>query len=426
MSSVDTTVAIVGLGYVGLPLATALARHVSVVGFDINESRVDELQRGIDRTGETLGGDLDNPNLSFTADPQALRDCQVIIVAVPTPIDRANVPDLEPLRRASALIGQHLSAGATVVYESTVYPGATEEVCLPILEETSGMKLGAFGLGYSPERINPGDHTHTLDKITKIVSGHDADTLERLSALYGLVSGSIHRAPNIRTAEAAKVIENIQRDLNIALMNELSLIFERVGIQTHEVLAAAGTKWNFHQYFPGLVGGHCIGVDPYYLTYRAQQLGYHPQVILAGRQINDTMAYHVGELTVRALVEAGKPVKGSTVLVLGLTFKEDVPDIRNSKVGDTIRYLQRFGVTVLGCDPLVDNDQVRQTFDIEAVAFADVQQVDAVVLANKHEEFASITLDDLKSRMNPPALIDIKNQFDRATAEAAGFHYRCL
>ena len=426
MKKIEGTACVVGLGYVGLPLATALAKHVRVIGFDINENRVRELQKGIDRTGETLGGDLKNPNITFTSDGKQLRECDYIIVAVPTPIDDANVPDLEPVRSAARIVGENLRPGAIVVFESTVYPGVTEEVALPILEEKSGLKLGDFKIGYSPERINPGDHEHTIDKIAKIVSGCDQETLDKLAALYGLVAGSIHRAPNIKTAEAAKVIENIQRDLNIALMNELSLIFNRLGIHIADVLAAAGTKWNFHKYHPGLVGGHCIGVDPYYLTYRAQQVGYHPEVILAGRHINDSMPHHVGEMVVRALVQVDRPVKGSTVLVMGLTFKEDVPDIRNSKVHVTIDYLRNFGVNVLGCDPLVPNEVSRKYFGIDSVDFAKCGKVDAILLANKHKAFAPLTLKDLKSKMDRPALIDIKNRFNRAEAEAAGFYYRSL
>jgi len=426
MKNIEGKVAVVGLGYVGLPLAASFAKHVTVVGFDVNQRRVKELQKGVDLTGETLGGDLKTPNLSFSTDPKVLRGCKYIVVAVPTPVDRANVPDLEPVVSASRIVGENLSKGAIVVFESTVYPGVTEEICLPILEEKSGLKLGDFKIGYSPERINPGDHEHTVDKIVKIVSASDGEALEELSALYGLAAKSVYRAPNIMTAEAAKVIENIQRDLNIALMNELSLIFARLGLHTDEVLAAAGTKWNFHKYHPGLVGGHCIGVDPYYLTYRAQQLGYHPQVILAGRQINDSMPIRVGEMVVRGLSDVGKPLKGSTVLVMGLTFKENVPDIRNSRVHDTITYLQGFGVKVLGCDPLLPPDVVRKHFGIENVEFEKVPNCDCVLIANKHTAFRSLTFDLLKSKMNPPVLIDIKNLFDRQAAQAAGFHYKSL
>ena len=426
MKKIQGSVAIVGLGYVGLPLAAALARHLKVIGFDINAKRVAELQQGTDRNGETLGGDLKNPNLTFTADAKNLRQAKYIIICVPTPVDQANVPDLSPVVGASEIVGDNLSKGAIVVYESTVYPGVTELVALPVLEKRSGLKLGDFKIGYSPERINPGDHEHSVDKIVKVVSGCDAETLAEVGALYSLVAKSVFHAPNIMTAEAAKVIENIQRDLNIALMNELSLIFDRIGINTDDVLAAAGTKWNFHKYHPGLVGGHCIGVDPYYLTYRAQELGYHPQVILAGRRVNDAMPIHVGEHIIKGISAVGKPLKGSTVLILGLTFKENVPDIRNSKVHDTITYLQGFGITVRGCDPILEAPTVKKYFGIENVAFESVKAVDAVLLANKHDVFRSITLDQLKAKMTPPVLIDIKNLFDRQAAIAAGFYYKSL
>jgi len=426
MNKTEGTVGIVGLGYVDLPLAVSFAKHLKVVGFDINARRVEELQRGVDSTGETLGGDLKSPNISFTSDPKPLRQCKYIVVAAPTPVDKANVPDLEPVRSASRIVGENLSKGSIVIFESTVYPGVTEEICLPILEEKSGLKLGEFKIGYSPERINPGDHEHTVDKIVKIVSGCDAETSEEVGALYSLVAKSVYHAPNIMTAEAAKVIENIQRDLNISLMNELSLIFAHLGLNTDEVLAAAGTKWNFHKYYPGLVGGHCIGVDPYYLTYRAQQFGYHPQVILAGRQINDSMPVRVGEIIVKGLSDAGKPLKGATVLVMGLTFKENVPDIRNSRVHDTITYLQNFGVRVIGCEPLLSAETVRKHFGIENVEFDKLARCDCVLIANKHNAFRSITLDQLKAKMNPPVLIDIKNLFDRKASEAAGFYYKSL
>lgn len=423
MKKIEGTVAVVGLGYVGLPLAASFAKHLKVVGFDINAKRVEELSKGTDRTGEVLGGDLKNPNISFSAAPKSLRACKYIIVCVPTPVDDANVPDLSPVVGASEVVGDNLSKGAIVVYESTVYPGVTELVALPVLEKRSGMKLGEFKIGYSPERINPGDHEHTVDKIVKIVAGCDAETLEELGALYGLVAKSIHHAPNIMTAEAAKVIENIQRDLNIALMNELSLIFDRVGIHTDDVLLAAGTKWNFHKYHPGLVGGHCIGVDPYYLTHRAQELGYHPQVILAGRRLNDLMPVRVGEHVIKGISQTGKPLKGAKVLALGLTFKENVPDTRNSKIADTIRYLQGFGITVIGCDPILET---KSYFGIDNVAFESVKTVDAVLVANKHNVFRSLTLDQLKAKMSPPVLIDIKNLFERKAAEAAGFYYKSL
>ncbi len=426
MKEARGTVGVVGLGYVGLPVAVAFSRHLPVIGFDINARRIEELQQGLDRTGETREADLKNPRINFTNDPKRLRECRYIIVAVPTPVDKANAPDLEPLKTATRLVGENLVKGATVIFESTVYPGVTEEVCLPILEECSGLRLGDFKIGYSPERINPGDHEHAIDKIVKVVSGCDAETLEEVAALYSLVAKSVYHAPNIMTAEAAKVIENIQRDLNIALMNELSLIFSRLGLNTDEVLAASATKWNFHKYHPGLVGGHCIGVDPYYLTRRAEELGYHPQVILAGRRLNDSMPIRVGEMVVKALSSVGKPLKGATVLVMGLTFKENVPDIRNSRVHETIKHLQGFGVRVIGCDPLLSGETVRKHFGIDNLDFGKVGPVDCVLVVNKHNAFRSITLDQLKAKMNPPILIDLKNLFDRQAAEAAGFHYQSL
>ncbi len=422
-------VAVVGLGYVGLPLAVAFAKEVPVVGFDIKESRVTELLRGFDATGEIASAELKNGNLTFTTDAKKLRRSEFIIVCVPTPIDDAKIPDLRPVRGASEIVGAQLQRGQTVIYESTVYPGVTEEVALPILEAKSGLKLGQFKIGYSPERINPGDKQHTIDRIIKVVSGCDAETLDRVAALYSLVAkAGVHRAPNIKTAEAAKVIENIQRDLNIALMNELAQIFARLGIRTDEVLAAAGTKWNFHKYFPGLVGGHCIGVDPYYLTHRALELGYHPQVILSGRGVNDTIPRYVGELVIRELNRAGKVIKGSKVLVMGLTFKEDVPDTRNSKVADTIRYLREFGVEVIGHDPILAETEVDlEHCVVSNVPFKKVGAVDAILIANKHEPFKKLTLADLKKKMpKHPILVDIKNLFPRVEALKAGFAFQSL
>jgi UDP-N-acetyl-D-galactosamine dehydrogenase len=422
-------VGVVGLGYVGLPLAAAFAKSIRVVGFDIKKSRVAELQRGHDSTGEVSPEDLATPNLTCTTDAKKLRACEFIIVAVPTPIDEAKIPDLSPVRGASEIVGEQLQRGQTVVYESTVYPGVTEDYCVPILEAKSGLKFGQFKVGYSPERINPGDREHTIDRIIKIVSGCDADTLDRVAALYSLVAkAGVHRAPNIMTAEAAKVIENIQRDLNIALMNELSQIFARLGLHTDEVLAAAGTKWNFHKYHPGLVGGHCIGVDPYYLTHRAMELGYHPRVILSGRGVNDDMPRYVGELVIRELNKAGKVIKGSKVLVMGLTFKEDVPDTRNSKVADTIRYLREFGVEVIGHDPTLTEAEVDlEHLTVKNVPLQKLGAVDAILIANRHREFKQLTLADLKKKMpRHPILVDIKHLFPRAEAVKAGFAFQSL
>ncbi len=420
-------VGVVGLGYVGLPLACAFARHVHVVGYDLDVRRIASLRKFNDPTGETASVDLRRKNLRFTTRPADLRRCTVIIVAVPTPTDEAKNPDLHPIRSAAATVGQNLSRGVLVVFESTVYPGLTEEICLPILEKESGLKLGQFSLGYSPERINPGDREHTLDKVVKVVSGHDRAALERTSKLYSLVTrAGVHRAPNIKTAEASKVIENIQRDLNIALMNELSKIFARLGIRTKDVLDAAGTKWNFHKYHPGLVGGHCIGVDPYYLTHRAMEAGIHPQVILAGRSLNDSMGQYVGEMILRELIRAGKNPSRSTVLLLGLTFKENVRDTRNSRVVDTIRHLRGFGIKVEGCDPNLGPHVNLEGVKVSNRPLSRLGRADCVVLVNRHRQFDSLTLAGLRRCMNPPVLVDLKNHFDPSEARRLGFHYSSL
>ncbi|MBI4027440.1 MAG: nucleotide sugar dehydrogenase [Verrucomicrobia bacterium] len=417
-------IGIVGLGYVGLPLACAFARHMRVIGYDLNAQRIASLRKGRDATGEVPSADLRQSTLKFTARAADLRRCAVFIVAVPTPVDNAKIPDLRPIRSAAATVGQILTRGALVVFESTVYPGLTEEICLPILENESGLKLGEFGLGYSPERINPGDCEHTLDKVVKIVSGHDAATTARVARLYSLVAcAGVHCTPNIKTAEAAKVIENIQRDLNIALMNELAKIFARLNIRTRDVLAAAGTKWNFHKHHPGLVGGHCIGVDPYYLTHRALEVGIHPQVILAGRSANDSMGRHVGEMTLRALIRAGKTPTRSSVALLGLTFKENVRDTRNSRVVDVIRYLRDFGVKVIGCDPNLGPKVKLEDETVENRSLSRLGRVEAIVLVNRHIQFDSLRLSDLRRLMRPPVLVDLKAHFDPAEARRLGFHY---
>ena len=430
----NETIAVVGLGYVGLPLAVAFADSHKVIGFDIKQSRIDELLSGQDHTGEADPAHLSKPNLEFTADLNRLAQATFIIVAVPTPVNEFNDPDLTPLEKSSETVGKALRKGTMVVYESTVYPGVTEEICLPILERVSGLKLGEFSLGYSPERINPGDKEHTVRKIIKVVSGHDAAALERCAAVYGsIITAGVHRAANIKTAEAAKVIENVQRDLNIALMNELSKIFDRIGIHTHEVLAAAGTKWNFHKYHPGLVGGHCIGVDPYYLTKRAQELGYEPEVILSGRRINDGMAAYVAEQLLWMIAEAGRLPKDAHVLVLGLTFKEDVPDCRNTKAADVVKTLRKRGARVSAWEPLLDNATLASEFkheydlDIVNTPFAEIGEIDGVILINGHRAFRDeVTLDSLKARMRTPCLFDVKNFFDRHQAKALGIHYKSL
>lgn len=423
----NETIGVVGLGYVGLPLACAFANEYDVIGYDLDRARISALKRGTDPAGETDSKDLRQKKLHFTTNPGDLRKCTAIIVAVPTPVDEAKIPDLRPLKSAAKTVGQNLSKNSLIVFESTVYPGCTEDVCLPILEKESGLKLGQFGLGYSPERINPGDREHTLAKVIKIVSANDPKTLDRVADLYALVAhAGIHRAPNIKTAEAAKVIENIQRDLNIALMNELATIFSRLGIRTKDVLDAAATKWNFHRYRPGLVGGHCIGVDPYYLTHRALEVGIHPQVILAGRAVNDSMGQYVGELALRALIRAGKTPTKSTVMLLGLTFKENVRDTRNSRVVDTIKYLRGFGVKVVGCDPNLTSQVNLEGEEISNRPIKKAGKFDCAVLVNAHRQFESLSLAELKKHMNPPVLVDLKNHFDAVQACRLGFHYTVL
>ncbi len=420
-------IGVVGLGYVGLPIAAAFADYYDVIGFDINAARVERLKQRIDDNEEVEPGALNNPRLSFTGDPNDLAECTFIIVAVPSPINDSHEPDLECLESASVLVGRILKKGMCVVFESTVYPGVTEEICLPIILKESGLQSGDFQLGYSPERVNPGDKTRPITAITKIVSGADEATLKRVATAYErVITAGIHRAPTIKTAEAAKVIENVQRDLNIALMNELSKIFARMGLHTSDVLDAAATKWNFHRYHPGLVGGHCIGVDPYYLTHRSLQLGYHPEVILSGRRINDNMGQYVGELTIRALNKAGRLPRDAHIWVLGLTFKENVPDLRNTRATDVVRYLQGYDARVSVWEPLVDPAFIRATFDLETAPYASVSDVDAVVLVNGHDEFREIKLEELKSRMRAPVIVDVKNFFPRQQAVELGFEYVSL
>ena len=425
-------ISIVGLGYVGLPLASAFARHGKVIAFDISTTRIKELKDGFDATGELETAQLGNPNLLFTSDPADLKQSDFIIVTVPTPIDESNNPDLRPLESASRTVGQNLTSGAIVVYESTVFPGATEDICVPILERESGLTYGIdFKVGYSPERINPGDKVNTLDKIIKIVSGQDVETLEKVARTYELIiSAGVHRAPSIKVAEAAKVIENTQRDLNIALMNELSLIFNRLGINTHDVLAAAGTKWNFLKFTPGLVGGHCIGVDPYYLTFKAESIGYHPQVILAGRRINDGMGKYVAESTIKKLIQQGQAIKGRRVAVLGLTFKENVPDIRNTRVVDVVRELTDYGVEVLVHDPLASAEETRHEYGLELTSLDGLNEVSAIILAVPHHDYLEWAMADYRKLVSDdltnPLFVDIKGAMDQADLEAQGFTYWSL
>ena len=427
--SKKATIALVGLGYVGLPLAAAFGRKVNVIGFDISTKKIEELKRGVDSTGELSGEDLASTKIELTDQADKLKGADFLIVTVPTPIDRNRKPDLSPLVSASTMIGQNLSKGSIVVYESTVYPGVTEDICVPILEAESGLTCGVdFKVGYSPERINPGDKVHTIDKIIKVVSGQDEQTLETVAKVYELVvDAGVHRASSIKVAEAAKVIENTQRDLNIALMNELALIFNRMGISTQDVLAAAGTKWNFLKFTPGLVGGHCIGVDPYYLTYKAEEIGYQPQVILAGRRINDQMGKYVAESTVKQLIQADKAVKGARVLVLGLTFKEDVPDIRNTKVIDIVRELQEYGIETLVHDPVANAEDAQREYGVDLVELDEVKSVDAVVFAVAHQSYQAFSIDRLlelcAKRSGSGVIVDVKNILDRAAVESAGLVY---
>jgi UDP-N-acetyl-D-galactosamine dehydrogenase len=412
----ETTVAVIGLGYVGLPLAVAFGQTHRTIGFDLDAGKVARLARRKDTTGEVSDAEFRRAaKLSVTSDPTRLREGDVIIVAVPTPIDDARQPELTPLRSASAVAGKVMKKGAVVVYESTVYPGATEEVCIPILERESGMVWKKdFHVGYSPERINPGDTEHRLTSIRKVVSGDDADTLAKVAALYeSVIAAGVYRAGSIKEAEAAKVIENTQRDLNIALMNELAIIFDRLGIDTLSVLEAAGTKWNFLPFRPGLVGGHCIGVDPYYLTYKAETSGYHPQVILAGRRINDGMGKFVAEKTVKMMIQAGQNGKGAKVGVLGLTFKEDCPDLRNSRVVDIVRELQSYGIEVLVHDPLAEAEEARQHYGIDLQPWEALHGLGALIVAVGHRAYRERPLAEYLAKLAPDGcLIDVKSVLD--------------
>lgn len=420
-----TVLAVIGLGYVGLPLVVEFGKHLRTIGFDIAVSKVESCREGIDPSRE-LSGDEMRASLHsvYTADPSMLAEADIIIVAVPTPVDNAHIPDFRPLVGSSTSVGRHMKKGVIVVYESTVYPGATEEVCIPVLERESGLKWKQdFFVGYSPERINPGDKEHTLTKILKIVSGDSPETLDKVARLYEtIIVPGVHRASSIKTAEAAKVIENTQRDLNISLMNELSILFDKLGIDTTEVLEAAGTKWNFLKFKPGLVGGHCIGVDPYYLTHKAEMLGYNPQVILAGRRINDGMGKFIAEQTIKHMIAAGSHIKGAKVNVLGLTFKENCGDLRNSKVIDIIHELKSYGVEVYVTDPLAESDAAVHEYGVPLLAWADLPRADAIVAAVAHKEFAELSMDDFaKKLVEGGAFIDVKAAFDRSAIEGAGY-----
>jgi UDP-N-acetyl-D-glucosamine/UDP-N-acetyl-D-galactosamine dehydrogenase len=413
MDGMSERIGVIGLGYVGLPVALGFARHYpDTVGFDISERRVRTLREGHDYTGEVAPEELTAISIRYTTDPEDLRGVTFFVVTVPTPIDENRQPDLGPVISACETVGRVLSPGAVVVFESTVYPGVTEEICGPILARVSGLEQGRdFRLGYSPERINPGDKEHTLERIVKVVSGEDAETLDRVADAYGrIVAAGIHRAPTIRVAEAAKVIENTQRDLNIALMNELALIFDRLGIRTRDVLAAAGTKWNFLPFTPGLVGGHCIGVDPYYLTTKAESVGYYPQVILAGRRINDGMGAYIAQHLVKMLIEQDRPVRQGRVGILGLTFKENVPDLRNSRVPDIVRELRQFGIDPLIHDALADADEARQEYDLELSPLDTFRDLDGLILAVPHKAYMEGGAEALRAMMvEGGVFVDVKS-----------------
>jgi len=419
-------VAVVGLGYVGLPLAVEFGKKQRTIGFDLSTSKIESYKRWVDPTGEVSTEDLRAAShLTVSADPAELSQADHIVIAVPTPVDIAHQPDFTPLVGASETVGKHMKRGAIVTYESTVYPGATEEICIPILEKHSGMKWKKdFHVGYSPERINPGDKERTLTTIIKVVSGDDEATLEKVAQLYGsIITAGVHRASSIKVAEAAKVIENTQRDLNIALMNELAIIFDKMGIDTLQVLQAAGTKWNFLPFRPGMVGGHCIGVDPYYLTHKAEMIGYHPQVILAGRRINDGMAKFIAEKTVKEMIRAGFHVKGSKVNVLGLTFKENCPDLRNSKVADLIHELQSYGLEVHVHDPVADPKEALHEYCLELKTWENLPCADAIIAAVSHREFLARPLTDFQTKVvEKGCFIDVKSQFDQTALRAAGLN----
>lgn len=423
----EQKISVVGLGYVGVPLAVEFAKKVNVVGFDINKEKVNGYINGHDATKEVGDECLKNTTVEFTCDESKLKESKFHIVAVPTPINSDKTPDLKPVIGATKTVARNLTKGSIVVYESTVYPGTTEEICVPILEEISGLKYGKdFKVGYSPERINPGDKVNTLTNIIKIVSGCDAETLDIVAKVYEIViNAGVYRAETIKVAEAAKVIENSQRDINIAFMNELAMVFNKMDIDTNAVLKAAGTKWNFLNFTPGLVGGHCIGVDPYYFVYKAEELGYHSQIILAGRKINDGMAKYVVENTIKKLIKSEKQIKGAKVAVMGLTFKENCPDTRNTKVIDIINELKEYGVEILVHDPVADKQEAFEEYGIEFNSIDEIKEVDAVIFAVSHSEFKEINLDKLNDMYNEgnKVLIDIKGLYNRQDAENDGFIY---
>ncbi|MGP9043570.1 nucleotide sugar dehydrogenase [Cytobacillus kochii] len=447
----EEKVSLVGLGYVGMPIAVAFAKKVDVIGFDVNKQKIELYKNGIDPTKEVGNEVIKSTTVDFTSDETRLREAKFHIVAVPTPVKDDHSPDLTPIELASRTLGRNLTKGSIVVFESTVYPGVTEDICVPILEKESGLICGVdFKVGYSPERINPGDKVHRLETIIKVVAGQDEETLDSVARVYELVvEAGVHKAASIKVAEAAKVIENSQRDINIAFMNELSIIFNKMGIDTKEVLEAAGTKWNFLNFSPGLVGGHCIGVDPYYLTYKAEQMGYHSQIILSGRKINDDMGKYVAESTVKKMIKANKQINGARVAIFGVTFKENCPDVRNTKVVDVIKEIEEYGVDVKVVDPQADKEDLWREYRINLCEVKDIKEVDAVIFAVPHDEFKAIQLEDVKTMFGPSGnvnsdvmnevaatsefdidrnsedcvLMDLKGIFNRKEAEDTGFIY---
>lgn len=426
----EERISIVGLGYVGMPIAVAFAKKASVIGFDVNTEKISQYQNGYDPTKEVGDEVIKNTTVDFTSDETRLREAKFHIVAVPTPLNDDKSPNLKPVESASVTVGRNLTKGSIVVFESTVYPGVTEDVCVPILEKESGLKCGVdFKVGYSPERINPGDKVNRLETIVKVVSGMDEDSLDTIAKVYELVvDAGVYRAESIKVAEAAKVIENSQRDINIAFMNELSIIFNKLGIDTKAVLKAAGTKWNFLNFTPGLVGGHCIGIDPYYLTYKAEQAGYHSQIILSGRRINDDMGKYVTENVIKNLIKADVPIKNAKVAILGLTFKEDMPDTRNTRVVDIIDELKEYGITPLIVDPQADEEDTMKEYGISLLEMNELSDLDAIIVAVGHQDFLSLSMNDLDKfykvgENNQKVLVDIKGLFDRSEFELAGYNY---
>jgi UDP-N-acetyl-D-galactosamine dehydrogenase len=426
----EEKISLIGLGYVGMPIAVAFSKKADVIGFDVNESKINLYKQGIDPTKEVGDDEIKNCSVEFTCDETRLREAKFHIVAVPTPIRADKTPDLFPLEAASHTVGRNLTHGSFVVYESTVYPGVTEDICIPILESESGLECGVdFKVGYSPERINPGDKEHRLETIVKVVSGMDEESLDIIAKIYEMVvEAGVHRAESIKVAEAAKVIENSQRDINIAFMNELSIIFNKMGIDTRAVLAAAGTKWNFLNFVPGLVGGHCIGVDPYYLTYKAEQMGYHSQIILSGRRINDDMGKYVTENIIKNLVKADIPIKNARVAILGFTFKEDCPDTRNTRVIDIVHELNEYGINPIITDPVGDAEEAFEEYGIEFSRMSELENLDALVIAVAHTEFLNMDIVDIDKMFNPVAnkqkvILDIKGMLDRRKVEKLGYNY---